>query len=127
MFAQEAQEVFPLHEIDLAGIDGFCRHFVRLTGNRGAQSENFAGLNDLEDQRPSFSRAQEKFYAALTQHENATRRLAFDKQHGAFWIRTRVFDVFKRLQSRGRKIAKDAVGPHFARQATFDDVQTVWC
>jgi hypothetical protein len=53
--------------------------------------------------------------------------LALDKQYGALGIRSCILDAFKRPQGGGGKIAKDAFGPHFASQAIFDDVQTVWC
>jgi hypothetical protein len=68
-----------------------------------------------------------KFDPALAQHEDAARRLAFDKQHGTLGICDGILNSFESLQRSGGKIAKDMFCPHLAAQAAFYDLQSVWC
>ena len=69
----------------------------------------------------------ESLIPALAQHEDAARRLAFDKQHGTLGIRGGILNRFESLQRSGGKIAEDMCCPHLAAQAAFYDVQSVWC
>src|SRR5215470_12923004 len=125
MCSQEMEEVLAFYEIYLARIDRLSRQLVSLSGDGCAQAQDFAGFRDFEDQRLAVGRANREFYASLAEHENAPRRLAFNEQDRALRIRRRVFDIFKRLQRLRRQVAKNAVGPHLARQAAFDNVKSV--
>ena len=51
MLLQEAQEIVALDEVQLTGLAGFGRNFVRGSGDGSMQAEQFSGLRDLEDQR----------------------------------------------------------------------------
>src|SRR5208283_1006849 len=126
VFFEEAQEVVALDEIDLAGIDGFRGQLVGLAGNGGAETEDFAGLSDFEDEGLTVAGADRELYAALAKDENAAGCLAFDKQDGAFGISGGVLDALKGLQRGRRQIAEEALGAHLASKAAFDNVQTVW-
>ncbi len=119
---QEAQEVFPLYEVHLAGIDGFGGQFVGLAAYRGAQAEHFAGLGDLQDQSLAIGGADGQLHPAFAQDKDAARRLAFYKKNRALGISGCVFNGFEGLQRRRRQIAEDMFCAHLARQAAFDDV-----
>jgi hypothetical protein len=43
---EEAQHVFPPHEVQLAGLHGLNRQLVRPAGNNGVQAQNFTGFRD---------------------------------------------------------------------------------
>src|ERR1700675_1953001 len=123
---QEAQEVFPFYEIDLARIDGFGSEFVGFAGNRGAEAEDFARFCNFQDQGLAVGGADRELHPSLAEDENAAWRLAFDEQDRPFRVGGGVLDGLEGLQSRGWQIAENAVGPHFASQAAFDNVESVW-
>src|SRR5271165_6044435 len=127
VFLEEAEEIIAFHEVDLAWVHGFRPELVGLTAHRGAQAQNFSRFGDLQDQSFAVSRAHGQLHTTLAENKNPSWRLALNKEDRALGIRRRVLDGLERLQRSGWKITKDMVCPHLARQAAFDDVQTVWC
>ena len=95
MLAEEAQEIFALDEVHLAGIDGLRRELVRFAGNGGAEPEHFAGFGDFQDQRFSVGGTDGELHPPFAENEDSAGRLAFDKQHGALGISTGIFDGFE--------------------------------
>jgi hypothetical protein len=126
MILQEAEKVFSLNEIHLAGINGFGGKFIGLAGDGGAQAQNFSGFGDFQDQSLAIGGADGQLHAAFAQNKNSARGLALDKQNRAFGVGGGVLDGFEGLQRSGGQIAKDTIGPHLAGKTAFDDVQSVW-
>src|SRR5271165_5805641 len=127
VFLEEAEKIIAFHEVDLAWVHGFRPQLVGLTAHRGAQAQNFSRFGDLEDQGLALSGADRWLHTTLAENKNPSWRLALNKEDRALGIRRRVLDGLERLQRSVWKITKDMFCPHFARQAAFDDVQTVWC
>src|SRR6185369_15468532 len=126
VFAKETKEVFTLHEVNLARIDGLGREFVGFTGNGRAQTEYFPGFGDLEDQGLAVGRADRQLYSSLAENENPAWRLSFYKEDCTLGIGRRVLDGFERLERVIGEVAKDMLRPHFAAQAAFYNVQPIW-
>lgn len=118
MVAEEAQEVLPLYEDDLRGIERFCSDLVRLAGERGTETENLARTCDPKHQALAVFRANGQFRAAIAEDENATRLPAFGKEGGTPGKQTDALDGVERLQGVDGEIAKDPVGPQLATKAT---------
>ena len=106
-------------------IDGFGGQLVGLPRDRGAEAENFTGLRDFQDECLAVGGADRKFHASFAQDENAAGSLAFNEQHRTLRVGGRILDSLEGLEGRCRQVAEDAVRPHFAGQAAFDDVEPV--
>lgn len=47
---EEAQKIFALDEVHLAGVNGLGGQFVRFSRDSSAKPENLAGLGNFQDQ-----------------------------------------------------------------------------
>src|SRR5262249_50020606 len=126
MLLEKAKKIFALHEIHLAGVNGFGSQLVGLARNRRAQAENLARLGDFQYESFSIRRADGEFDPSFAKDKNAAWSLALNEQNSPLRIGGGVFDGFEGLQRRGRQVTEDSLCPHFAGQAAFDDVQSVW-
>src|SRR5262245_18105430 len=81
VFLQEIQEVVAFHEVELAGLQGLSRQFVRLSRICCMQSQDFPRACDPNDQSLPVPRCSRKLYTATADDVNASRTLTLDKQH----------------------------------------------
>jgi hypothetical protein len=120
MILQEAEEVFALDEIQLAGLTGFGCDLVGGIGDGGVKSEHFAGLNDFEDEGFAVAGGGGKFHSPLAQHIDAARSLTFHKQYRSGWICGGKFQFLKGFQRCFREAAEEAVGTELTYQAVLN-------
>src|SRR4029077_16059103 len=107
---EEAQEILALDEVDLARVDGLGGQFIGLAGNRSAETQNFAGFGNFQDQGLAVGRTNRELHPPFAEDKYAARGLSFDKQHRSFGISSGVLDGFERLQCGGRQVAENAIG-----------------
>src|SRR5215472_638584 len=114
MFAQETQQIFPLHQRNLSLVEQFGRNLVWHTGKRGAKPEYFSGDRDPKRQAFAGFRTDRQLRSAFAQDEDSARRLAFPEEHGISEAHHVSLDGVKILQCAGRKIAEEPVGAQHA-------------
>src|SRR5579864_912022 len=123
--AKVFQEVVAPDVIHLAGFEHFRRRLIGCARDGSVQTQDLSGLGNAQNDGLAFARSDGNLDPALAEHENAARRLPFDKEDGAFRVRGRISDGLERFECGGRQIAEETLRPHFAIATAFGKVQTV--
>src|SRR5438128_276058 len=126
VLGQETKKVFAADEVHLARRERFGGDFIRLAGDGRAQTHQLARLGNLRDQRLAFARTGGQLGAPRTEHEDAARRLPFDKQQRAFREEGAVFESLKLLQPLDRQVTEEGAGAQAALDTIFNDLHSVW-
>ena len=125
VFLQETQEVFSLNKIHLARVDSLGGQLVGLSGYCRAEAEDLSRFGNFEDESFPIRSTNGQLNATFAEDENASRRLALNKQHRSLGIGSCVLDGLKCLESGRIQVTEDPIGTHLTGQTTFNDIESV--
>jgi hypothetical protein len=120
---EEAQDVFPPHEIQLAGLHGFDRQLVPSAGNHYVQAQDFSGFRDSHNQRFAVARSGGELGASLAQNENSPGTLSLDENHGVLRKNRSMFYFVESLERVLGEVAEKIAGMQMTVKTAFNAVQ----
>jgi hypothetical protein len=118
MFTEEFKEILTFDKDHLAIVEGLSSDFVRSSGKRGAQAEDFARSSNTKHQPLAILGTYGELGASVAEHKSATWLAAFREKCGATWIQRDCLYAVERLESINRQVAKYTVRPQLTTKAT---------
>src|SRR5450631_167958 len=100
MLLQEAQEIFALDEVQLAGLAGLGGNLVGRSGDSSVQPEYLTRLRNLKNQRLAVTGGGGHLHPPFAQHVNSAGHLSFHEKDGTLWIGGGVLDFVERFEGR---------------------------
>jgi hypothetical protein len=125
MVVEQLQEIFAPNEVDLARLQSFGRQFIRFAGNCGLRAQYFARLADADDQGFAVGGIHGQLHASLAKHIDAARVLTLHEQDRIPRVGRGEFHVDEGIERWAGQLAEEAILPHRARLAIFDQFHSV--